>query len=299
MDTREESNTKKQHEVFLSYASADREIAHRIFEELRKRGIRVFSATYELQPGDSIARAIESAVSASDYLVILLSPSSVSSVWVQHELSAALARELTVRDITLLPVVIADCEIPPPLASYQLLDLRIDFDQGVTRLVERIGLVPQIDFSVLDWRAFENLIADLLTRLGFKIIEREQAIDGLRVDITAEYSRADPFGAEATETWLVEVKFYRQARADLSSVRQLVDYLSHFPLRTKGLLVTNSQLTSAARYWLESAEARGRIEVRVVDGTELKRLLLQHKELVVKYFVEKTEGQDERNWRTH
>ncbi|MCW3134708.1 MAG: TIR domain-containing protein [Methanophagales archaeon] len=293
MENREESVTKKRYRVFLSYASADKEIAHRIVEELRKRGIRVWFATYELQPGDSIAKAIEYAITASDYLVVLLSPSSVNSVWVQKELGAALSRELTSRDITLLPVVIADCEIPPLLASYQLLDLRTDFDQGVTRLVEQIGLVPEIDFSVLDWRAFENLIAGLLTKLGFKIIEQEWAIADLGVDIKAEYSRPDPFGVEVTETWLVEVKFYRQSRADLRSIRQLVDYMSRLPARSKGLLVTNGQLTSAARNWLASAEAQSRIEIRVIDGTELKRLLLQHKELVDKYFAKKTEGQDE------
>lgn len=293
MENREESITKKQYHVFLSYASADKEVAHRIVEELRKRGIRVWFDTCELQPGDSIAKAIEYAISASDYLVVLLSPSSVNSVWVQQELGAALSIELTTRNITLLPVVIADCEIPPLLASYQFLDLRTDFDQGVTRLVEQIGLVPEIDFSVLDGRAFENLIADLLTKLGFRGIEREWAIADFGVDIEAEYSRLDPFGVEATETWLVEVKFYSQSRADLRSIRQLVDYMSRLPARSKGLLVTNGQLTSAARDWLASAEAQSRIEIRVIDGTELKRLLLQHKELVNKYFVKKTEGQDE------
>jgi hypothetical protein len=211
MENREESITKKQYQVFLSYVSADKEVAHRIVEELRKQGIRVWFDTYELQPRDSIVKAIEYAISASDYLVVLLSPSSVNSVWVQRELGAALSGELTSRDITLLPVVIADCEIPPLLASYQFLDLRTDFDQGVTRLVEQIGLVPEIDFSVLDWRAFENLIADLLTKLGFRGIEREWAIADFGVDIKAEYPHLDPFGVESRETWLVEVKFYSQS----------------------------------------------------------------------------------------
>jgi hypothetical protein len=75
--------------------------------------------------------------------------------------------------------------------------------------------------------------------------------------------------------------------------------MSRLPARSKGLLVTNGQLTSAARDWLASAEAQSRIEIRVIEGTELKRLLLQHKELVNKYFVKKMEGQDEQGWRSY
>ncbi len=285
MERREKSETTKRYQVFLSYASADKKIAHKIVNELRKRGIRVWFDAYELQHGDSIVKAIENAISASDYLVVLLSPNSVNSVWVQKELGATLSTELTSRDITLLPVLIADCDIPPILASYQYFDLRTDFEQGVARLVEQISIVPEIDFSELDWISFENLIVDLLTKLGFKDIEREWASAGPEVDFKAIYSRFDPLGVEVTETWLIEVKFYRQSRADLRSIRQLVDYLLRHPIRSKGLLITNGQLTSAAKDWLKLAEAKNRIEIRVIDGTELKRLLLQHIDLVNKYFV--------------
>jgi len=285
MARKEKPDNKKQYRVFLSYADADREIALRIASELRERGVGVWFDIWELQAGDSIAQAIEKGVSASDYLVVLLSPNSVSSAWVQRELAAALFTDLALRDITLFPVLIADCDIPPLLRSYQYLDLRTDFEQGVARLVEQLDGVPDIDFSRLDSGSFENLVVDLLTKLGFECVEREWRVAGAQVDLKANYSRLDPFGVEVTETWLVEVKFYREARADLRSIRQLVGYLSRLPYRSKGLLVTNGQLTSAAQDWLKSAEADSRIEIRVIDGTELKRLLLQHTDLVNKYFV--------------
>lgn len=285
MDSRQGSAAAKRYQVFLSYASADKEIAQKIVAELRQEGIRVWFDTYELQPADSIAEAIVRAISASDYLVVLLSPHSVNSVWVQKELGATLSRDLTARDITLLPVLIADCEIPPPLAYYQYLDLRTDFEEGVSRLVERVDAAPEIDFSELDWKAFEDLVVDLLTELGFRDIEREWAVSDLGVDLEAHYSYPDPFGVQVTDTWLVEMKFYRQGRADLKSIHRLVGYMSSLPARSKGLLITNGQLTSAARDWLESAEASSRVEIRVVDGTELKRLLLQNRYLIKKYFV--------------
>lgn len=294
MKDRIEQEKTQHYQVFLSYASDDKEIARRIADKLRESGVQVWFDLYELKAGDSLIKAIQNAISASDYLIVLLSPNSVDSVWVQKELNVALARELTTRDITLLPVVIADCEIPASLASRKYLDLRLNFDQGVEQLVEQIGLVPKIDFSILDHQLFERLVADLLSKLGFRDIKQEWAIaTGKRVDIKALYPRLDPFGAEVIETWLVEVKFYHKSRADLKSIHQLADYLLSLPEHYKGLLVTNSQLTSAAREWLTSAESKSRIQIRVVDGTDLKRLLLQHKDLIYKYFLKNGRGQDE------
>lgn len=283
MKSKRASNTAKGYQVFLSYASADKEIAQKIVSELRQEGIRVWFDVYELQPADSLAEAIK-AISASDYLVILLSPHSVNSVWVQNELRAALSRDLIARDITLLPVLIADCEIPPHLAFYQHFDVRMDFEKGVRRLIKQIDAAAEIDFSELDRKAFENLVVDLLTELGFRNIERERAASDLGVDLKAYYSYPDPFAVQITDTWIIEIKFYRQARADLKSIHQLVGYMSSLPARSKGLLITNGQLTSAARDYLKLAEANSRVDIRVVDSTELKRLLLQNRNLINKYF---------------
>jgi len=293
MAEKDQTVRTKTHQVFLSYADADREVARKITDELRAQDISVWFSGYELRVGDSIASAIEQAISASDYLVVLLSPHSVNSRWMQEELNAALTRELTARDVTLLPVLIGDCEIPSLLASRHYFDLRSNLEQGVKQLVEQIGLIPDIDFSQLDAKSFEQLVLDLLRAVGFTEIETEWEVAGRHVDIKALYPRTDPFGAEVRETWLVEVKFYLKSRADLQSIHQLTSYLLTLPEHIKGLLITNGQITSTARQWLESIQNQSRIEIRVLDGTDLKRLLLQHKNLVYRYFMKNTEGPDE------
>ena len=285
MRNKSEQERTQRCQIFLSYAHDDEYAARIIADKMCKKGFRVLPDMYELDTVGALASAIQNAISASDYLVVLLSPNSMKSAWVQKELNVALARELTTRDITLLPVVIADCEIPAALASHQYLDLRSDFEEGVDRLVEQIGLVSEMDFSILDYRLFEDLVVDLLAMLGFTDMKQGWAIEDKCIDIKALYPRLDPFSAEIVETWLVEVKFYRKSRADLKSIHQLAGYLSSLPEHCKGLLVTNSQLTSAAREWLASAESKDRIQIRVIDGTELKRLLLQHKDLIHKYFL--------------
>ena len=293
MRNKREPERTQRCQIFLSYAHDDEYAARIIADKMRKKGFKVLPDLYELDTVDALASAIQNAISASDYLVVLLSPNSVKSAWVQKELNAALARELTTRDITLLPVIIADCEIPAVLASRQYLDIRSNFAEGADRLVEQIGLVPEIDFSILDYRLFEDLVVDLLAMSGFTDMKQGWAIEDKGIDIRALYPRLDPFGAEVIETWLVEVKFYHKSRADLKSIHQLAGYLSSLPEHCKGLLVTNGQLTSAALEWLASAESKDRIQIRVIDGTELKRLLLQHKDLIHKYFLKRGREQDE------
>lgn len=273
---------KKQ--LFLSYATADREMARSIAEELRRHGLQVWFDEYELKVGDSLAEKIRDAISSSDYLIVLLSHHSVKSRWVRRELEAAFARELSTRDITLLPVLISDCDVPPFLAQRLLIDLREDYVTGIAKLVRQIGIASDIDFTRLTPQQFEQLVADLFRSSGFAEVQLEVPVRDRRVDIIAKYAAKDPLGGTREEVWLVEVKFYRKERADLQALHQLIGYLVTLPEKYRGVLVTNSHLTSAAREWLETARKSGRHDIRIVDGTELRRLLLNQPKVADKYF---------------
>lgn len=288
----EKSSDKRGKRVFLSYAFKDREFAQGIAKRLKAPGVDVWYDEWEMAIGDSIVNKIESAISSSDYIIILLSPNSVKSKWVQHELSAALVHELTARDVTIMPVVIADCEIPIALKSMLWLDLRKDPERNIGLLIGQIATAPRIDFSHINKQTFENLIGDLLKMLGFINIQYEVQIGKWLVDIKAEYVQRDPFGVETSEMWLVETKFYKNERADLQSLHQLTVYLQGFPERYKGLLVTNGQLTSAAKQWLQTTQEETRMQIRVIEGPELKKLLLCYPGLVRKYFPTTKEDGD-------
>jgi hypothetical protein len=281
------SENNKPRKVFLSYAAGDRDIACKILEEARRQKLdtSLWLDTLELPPGGEIDKALNKILSASDYLLIVLSPKSAMSRWMQYEWESVLSRQLTKRDITLLPVIIGDVEIPHALKSYQFLDLRGDFQQGVKRLVEQISRAPEIDFSRLNWKEFEDLVADLLTKLDFKNIERRVRVNNSEFDFTAEYLRDDPLEGRSSEKWVCEVKFYRHERADLKSVKQFLSELTELAPQSHGLLVTNSQLTSVVNDWLKAAESKAHKDVRVIDGPKLKLLLLKHQDLVDKYFM--------------
>jgi hypothetical protein len=277
------SSESKTPQVFLSYANADRAIALRIAKELRGAGLKVWFSEWELQPGDSIATRISEAVSASDFLLVLLSPRSVNSKWVQSELNSALSRELRTRAIRVIPVLIENCELPAFLADRAYLDLRSNFEGGIRRLIQQLGVALEIDFARLDPQSFENLVADLLRTLGFSI-EHQTLSANTGFDFEATLSTEDPFGAHREELWLVEVKHYKNQRVSVEALRQMIGYMTTLPGARKGLVVSSAQLTSAAQDVLAELTTRARVELRVIDGTELKQLLLQHPELVKRYF---------------
>ncbi|MDX6383831.1 MAG: hypothetical protein QOK48_1404, partial [Blastocatellia bacterium] len=236
---------------------------------------------------------ITEGISASDYLVVLISPNTERSNWVTFELSAA--EQLTARDITIIPVLIAEAPIPISLNNYLYLDCREDLGRGIERLIDQISAAPNIDFSRLTPAAFEDLVADLLARLDFRNIVRPSGTKDVGYDIRADYQRTDPFGLTTTETWLVECKFYQRARANLRTIAQFVVTLSLLERNNRGLLVMNSQLTSVALEQLANFTSKTGAEIKVIESPELKRLLIKHRDLIKKYFSKDEAEGDEPN----
>jgi hypothetical protein len=274
---------EKSRQVFVSYAQADKEIARRIADRLRSLGIQVWFDEWELKPGDSIINRIDQAVTTSDLILVLLSSNSTKSNWVQNELDGFLSHELKSRAVTIIPALIEDCQIPSSLTSLSYLDLRSNPELGLSRLAAQIAALPKINFSLLNAQAFENLISDLLTTLGFEVTHQALSQDS-GFDFQASLVTRDPFGVKKNESWLVEVKLYRNQRVGISALRQMIGYMMTLPDPHKGLVVTNSQLTSVAEEFLIELTSKTQQELRIIDGVELTNLLIQHPSLVERYF---------------
>jgi hypothetical protein len=244
-----QSTEQPSRKVFISYAQADKKVANQIANALSHAGVPVSSDRRELAPGDSDTDRIESALSSSDMVLVLLSSKSVTSRWLRDELTSTLARELKDRAITLIPAMIEDCQIPPLLGDRPYLDLRYDLEGGIKRLIDQLRTVRQIQFSQLDAQAFENLVLDLLAALGFSAQRLPPGTEH-RFDIIASYRSRDPFGAEKTDTWFVEVKFYRKQRVGVDALHQSLHYLVSSANARRAVIVTNGTLTSVAREFL-------------------------------------------------
>jgi hypothetical protein len=124
--------------VFISYSHDDREFVRRLADDLMRRSISVWWDEWEIGVGDSLIDKVESGITSSSYLAIVLSPSSVSSAWVREELNAALIRQLRERRVFVLPILIEDCEIPVLLQDKRYADFREDYTSGLVDLLKKI-----------------------------------------------------------------------------------------------------------------------------------------------------------------
>jgi hypothetical protein len=134
----------KKPNVFISYATADEIVAQILMETLRYRGLDVSLA--ELHTDINWIEFNRNTVSANAYLILLLSKST--GFCCNHDIEVAL-KELQSRDITLIPVLLDDCDIPLSLATYQHFDLRNPVEQNLERFVNALRTTPEIDFEKL------------------------------------------------------------------------------------------------------------------------------------------------------
>ena len=97
--------------VFLSYAHADAALGKRVCKALAETGLEVADPDGHHLPGDNWAGEIARALEESDAMVVLLTPSAVSSVNVKRNMEYALgAKNYSNR---LIPVVVGDPKSVP------------------------------------------------------------------------------------------------------------------------------------------------------------------------------------------
>jgi hypothetical protein len=168
--------------------------------------------------------------------------------------------------------------VPAELASRQVVDLRAEFDLRVREFAQRFAALHHVDLRVMNEVQLTALVQEILVALGFHDIRVSHGQNERGYDIEARIRSADPFTTE-DDRWLVQVKSYRSGRADLKTITQMFALVDFWPREAKGLIVTNGQLTSVARSWLASAAQRRGRHVRVLDGTDLREILLRHPEI--------------------
>lgn len=131
--------------VFISHSSADKDFARKLTSALRKSGIEVWIDEAEIKGGSSLFDRISAGLIETDYLVVILSPNSVSSEWVNREINSALLEEIEKKQVRVIPVLYKSCEIPVFLRPKLYLDFRDtendtnSFEVGVSRIINAIS----------------------------------------------------------------------------------------------------------------------------------------------------------------
>jgi hypothetical protein len=98
--------------IFLSHNWHDKPFARRLAADLSRLGVSVWVDEAEIQLGDSLIEKIRVGIDGTDFVAVILSPDSIQSPWVQHEIDVAMNQEIEGKAVKVLPLLYRQCELP-------------------------------------------------------------------------------------------------------------------------------------------------------------------------------------------
>jgi hypothetical protein len=105
-------------------------------DDLQRAGLKVWTDEGIEVGTVSWKESIETAIRNSETMVVLMSPASNDSTWVQREIDYA-----DVQDVRILPLLIEgtpERSVPFALVGAQYVDVRSDYDDGIQKLIRRL-----------------------------------------------------------------------------------------------------------------------------------------------------------------
>ncbi len=127
-------------DVFISYARADLPWVSTLAEDLNELGLRVFFDEWEVAAGEVVIHRLDQGLRGSRNGVLVVSPASMTRPWVMEEYAALLTRAVA-NNLRLIPVLHADAEMPPMLATRAWVDLRGKTGEEYLEAVHRLAKV--------------------------------------------------------------------------------------------------------------------------------------------------------------
>lgn len=106
-------------QVFISYSRRDLTFVEHLISDLKKTGMDVWYDLSGLEGGSRWGTEIKNAVQNSDYVIVVLSPDSIASEWVEREylLSNNLKKKI-------LPIMYRECELPLSFLNLNYVDVQ-------------------------------------------------------------------------------------------------------------------------------------------------------------------------------
>ena len=131
------------YDVFISYSQDDVAWVSRLAKRLEGEGFTVARDEVVLKPGDLLVHAIEQAIRDSAHSILVFSPASVASGWVQQEYAALMQRSIE-HGVRFIPVIIEDVELPAFAATRYYVDFRgvskAEYDKRVAKIAEALRI---------------------------------------------------------------------------------------------------------------------------------------------------------------
>lgn len=125
--------------IFLSHASADKAFVRGLAVDLNALGYRPWLDEWEILGGESIPSRISEGLEEADFVLVVLSKSSTASKWVESEWQAKYWKEISARQVFIVPLLLDDCLIPTLLAPKKYIDFRGGYAEALEVLAKSLA----------------------------------------------------------------------------------------------------------------------------------------------------------------
>jgi len=121
--------------IFISYSRKDIDFARKLAGDLETAGYDVWWDITDLQGGDDWVRTIPNAIATSQYVIVVLTPNSIESEWVEKEYT----QSLTLRK-KIIPIMLVPTSVPFALNTINFVNFAIgEYPDNFKKLLAPLG----------------------------------------------------------------------------------------------------------------------------------------------------------------
>ncbi len=124
--------------VFISYSHKNKSFAKKLATSLYDHGISVWWDEWEIKPGDIMVDKINSGIMDSGYFLLILTPDSTSSEWVEIEWTSAFTLACNKKNLRIIPILKETCTIPMVLQNRKYIDFRKSYKTQIQILINNL-----------------------------------------------------------------------------------------------------------------------------------------------------------------
>src|ERR1043165_6140698 len=133
--------------IFISYSRKDINFVRRLAGDLEKAGYGVWWDLTDLRGGDDWVRVIPEAIKNSDKIIVVLSPNSTISEWVEKEYTQALSLRKKI-----IPIMLEQSSVPFALNTINYIDFTgEDYAANLNKLLTALGYVGDPIVPTMTW----------------------------------------------------------------------------------------------------------------------------------------------------
>lgn len=140
--------TSQKKKIFVSYSGKDKTFVDQLVADLRKNGLEVWEYSNGIKAGESIPSKIGTELNRADYYVIVLSPNSAASKWVERELNSAIEIENSRSGSEfIIPVLYQEVERPILISAKRYANFVAGYSVGLEELLNTLAVDDTVPIS--------------------------------------------------------------------------------------------------------------------------------------------------------